>query len=134
MSTIPITIAGDFAQVRFSTFDLAEYGHFLSLKKALPAPEMDLSYDWGRDIYTVQFPARYASSFGVALGNPFTLLPMSPDIWDYQRYFVGWALKRKRAAFFWDCGLGKTRAFLEFARQAMAATGGKALIVSIAGN
>ncbi len=134
MSAIPVTISGDVAQVRFSTFDLAEYEHFLALKRTLPAPEMDLSYDWQGDIYTVQFPARYAAQLGVAVKQPFTLLPMAPDIWDYQRHFVTWALKRKRAAFFWDCGLGKTRAFLEFARQAMAATGRKALIVSIAGS
>lgn len=134
MSTIPITISGDMAQVQFRTFDLAEYGHFLTLKKTLPTPEMDLSYDWDRDIYTVQFPARYAASLGVEVLRDLALLPMSPDMWDYQRHFVSWALKRKRAAFFWDCGLGKTRAFLEFARQAMHMTGRKALIVSIAGN
>lgn len=129
MSSIPLTISGDLAQVQFKTFDLAEYDHFLTLKRTLPTPEMDLSYDWERDIYTVQFPARYAAQFGHYEQRAFEPLVMAPDMWDYQQHFVKWALKRKRAAFFWDCGLGKTRAFLEFARQAMAATGKKALIV-----
>jgi hypothetical protein len=135
MSAVPITISGDVASVRFSSFNLTEYGHFLELKKKLPAPELDLSYDWAKDVYTIQFPVRYAAQLGHCMQRPLVdVLAMSDGMWDYQQFFTKLAFKHKRFAFFWDCGLGKTRAFLEFARQAMNATGKKALIVSIAGN
>jgi len=128
-----ITIQGDYAVTEFKAFDLNEYSRFLDLKR-LPAPELNLSYDWRNDTYTVKFPARYAEQLGIKVKQDTQLLPMPQSLWDYQRYFTAWALKRKRAAFFWDCGLGKTRAFLEFAFQAMYLTKRKALIMSIAGN
>lgn len=38
------------------------------------------------------------------------------SMFPFQRDCVKWALKKGRAAFFWDCGLGKTLAQLEWAR------------------
>ena len=39
-----------------------------------------------------------------------------PKLYDFQREGVTWAIKTGRAALFWDCGLGKTFAQLEWAR------------------
>ncbi len=41
-----------------------------------------------------------------------------PDVlFDFQRLLVEWALKKGRAAIFADCGLGKTRMQLAWARE-----------------
>lgn len=42
--------------------------------------------------------------------------PLNPQLFDFQRDIVGWALKRGRAAIFADCGMGKTPMQLEWAR------------------
>jgi len=41
---------------------------------------------------------------------------VSPLLYDWQREGVAWAVRTGRAALFWDTGLGKTRAQLEWAR------------------
>lgn len=43
--------------------------------------------------------------------------PMHESLYDYQRAIVAWAIRRGRAAIFADCGLGKTRMQIEWARQ-----------------
>lgn len=42
--------------------------------------------------------------------------PLLPELFDFQKVIVQWALKRGRAAIFADCGLGKTLMQLEWAR------------------
>ncbi len=42
--------------------------------------------------------------------------PLNPQLFDFQRDIVAWALKRGRAAIFADCGMGKTPMQLEWAR------------------
>lgn len=42
---------------------------------------------------------------------------INPLLYPFQRRLVQWALRKGRAAFFWDCGLGKTAAQLEWANQ-----------------
>ena len=49
-----------------------------------------------------------------------------PLLHDWQRLSVVWALRTGRCALFWDCGLGKTFAQLEWARL----IGGRSLIVA----
>jgi hypothetical protein len=125
-----ITIEGAQAVARFSQFDLADYATFLKLKRTVPAPEMDLKYDWRSDSYTVKMPSRYAAALGCdasAAGSQVGL-PLAAFLFDYQRWFMKLALERKRYALFWDCGLGKTPMALEFCRQAMALTGKRAMV------
>lgn len=56
------------------------------------------------------------------------LLPSS--LFDFQRDCVSWGCRRGRAAFFEDCGLGKTRQSLAWAVQVVEKTGGNVLIVA----
>ena len=56
--------------------------------------------------------------------------PMPAHLFDYQADCVGFALRQGRAAMFLDTGLGKTRIQLEWAKQAAAATNGRALILT----
>lgn len=51
---------------------------------------------------------------------------LHPMLHDFQRDGVAWAIRTGRAALFWDCGLGKTFAQIEWARQ----SGETALIVA----
>lgn len=44
-------------------------------------------------------------------------IPINDKLFPFQRDIVGWGLKRGRAAFFEDCGLGKTPQQLEWAHQ-----------------
>lgn len=55
---------------------------------------------------------------------------LNPDLYDFQRDIVRWALAKGRAAIFADCGLGKTPMQLEWAHQICARVGGNALIVA----
>lgn len=125
-----ITIEGNQAVVRFGAFDLDDYATFLKLKRTVPAPEMELKYDWRADTYTVKMPSRYAAAMGVdasaaGVHEPLTLAAF---LFDYQRHFMNVALERKRFALFWDCGLGKTPMSLEFCRNSMQQTGKRAMI------
>lgn len=42
---------------------------------------------------------------------------INPQLFDFQKDLVSWAVRRGRAAIFADCGLGKTPMQLEWARQ-----------------
>ena len=42
--------------------------------------------------------------------------PLNPQLFEFQRDIVAWALRRGRAAVFADCGMGKTPIQLEWAR------------------
>lgn len=42
---------------------------------------------------------------------------LNPRAHDWQRHGVSWALRRGRAAFFWECGLGKTLCQLMYGEQ-----------------
>lgn len=55
---------------------------------------------------------------------------LNPQLFDWQRKIVAWALHRGRAAIFADCGLGKTPMQLEWAKQVAAHTGQPVLIVA----
>ena len=55
---------------------------------------------------------------------------INPQLFDWQREIVGWAVRQGRAALFEDCGLGKTAQQLEWANQVSKHTGGPVLILA----
>jgi superfamily II DNA or RNA helicase len=55
---------------------------------------------------------------------------LHPDLFDFQRDVIRWALKRGRAAIFADCGLGKTICELEWSRVVAEHTGKRVLILT----
>lgn len=55
---------------------------------------------------------------------------LGSHLFDFQAAIVTWACKRGRAAIFADTGLGKTAMQAEWARQVVAHTGGRVLIVA----
>lgn len=56
--------------------------------------------------------------------------PLHPEMFDYQAAVTRWGLRRGRAAFFQDCGLGKTFEQIEWAYAVFVQTGGYVLILS----
>lgn len=55
---------------------------------------------------------------------------INPQLFDWQRRIVEWALRRGRAALFEDCGLGKTAQQVEWASQVVKHTGRAVLILA----
>lgn len=55
---------------------------------------------------------------------------LNPQLFDYEKDIVRWALAKGRAAIFADCGLGKTAMQLEWADKVCKHTGGKVLILA----
>lgn len=55
---------------------------------------------------------------------------LNPDLYDFQKAIVRWALAKGKAAIFADCGLGKTAMQLEWSHQIHKRTGGKILILA----
>lgn len=63
-------------------------------------------------------------------GDGFEADNLPPQLFDFQRHLVQWALKRGRAAIFADCGLGKTLMQLAWADAVAKHTGRPVLIVT----
>lgn len=123
-----IEITGNQISVRFERFRLEEYATFIKTKAF---PESTTVYDWRTDSYTVTAPARFAHLLGVATpARVRAALPLSPWLFDYQRFIVKQALAAQRYAIYADCGLGKTNMFLEYLRHVRHRTGGPRLILS----
>lgn len=55
---------------------------------------------------------------------------VNPQLFQFQRDIVRWALRRGKAAIFADCGMGKTPMQLEWARHVVEHTGGNVLILA----
>ncbi|TXH09464.1 MAG: helicase [Spirochaetes bacterium] len=55
---------------------------------------------------------------------------LNPDLFEWQRRVVSWALKRGRAAVFADCGLGKTAMQLEWAHRVHQHAGRPVLVLA----
>jgi hypothetical protein len=110
-------------------FTPEDHRRFLDCKRL---PEKQVDYDRAHDVYRVESHSRFAHIVGGDV--PTSLVGRwtpSPHLFDYQRDLVRQALSVRRFAMFWDCGLGKTTAGLEFAVGALAESGGgKALILS----
>jgi hypothetical protein len=60
----------------------------------------------------------------------FDAVDVNRKLFPFQQAIVKWACRRGRAAIFADCGLGKTGMQLEWARQVVAHTGGRVLILA----
>lgn len=74
-----------------------------------------------------EYAAFLASKAVADVPTGLTTIPsLHPDLFDWQRDVVSWALRRGRAALFEDCGLGKTFQQLEWARHVP----GKVLILT----
>ena len=124
---ITITPDGQQMAVRFDQFGLDAYETFL---RAKAIPESDIAYDWETDTYTLAAPARFAMMLGVAgMGEQRERLPLSPHLFDFQRFCVGRALDAKRFALWADTGLGKSHMILEWVRQVQHLSQGKVLII-----
>lgn len=124
-----ITFDKDRLKVLFDRFDLDAYALFLKCK-ALPESEID--FDPERETYTLSAPARFSELLGIPSPSPVRAgLPYMARHFDYCRDITKIALQVKRWASWWDCGLGKTLHGLEFARQAAAITGKRALILTL---
>lgn len=110
--------------VHFRLDSIEDYRRFLAIKQ-LPKYKIR-----GR---TAEFPDEYAERLGLktTVETPIEYKP-HPAMFDYQKDITRLALTKKRFAFFWDCGLGKTLAFLDWARHVCVAIGSrrKVLIVS----
>lgn len=63
-------------------------------------------------------------------GFDISIEELNPNMFDFQKAIVKWALKKGRCALFLDTGLGKTICQLEFANQVCKHENGKALIVA----
>jgi len=97
--------------IRFDTSSVSDYKRFMQVK-ALPCYSVQ-----GR---TASFPEEYAARLGVkdetVIRDP---SPMPTWMFDYQKAITNIAIQRRKFALFWECGLGKTASFLEFAKQAL---------------
>lgn len=126
--TAAVRVEGDVAHVTFRVFDLDDYDLFVRTKRL---PESTTRYDWRADTYTVETAARFAPMLGAdAPARPAERLPVAGHLRDYQRWALEMALSAKRYALWLDTGLGKTSVYLEWARQVIALTGGRVLILA----
>jgi hypothetical protein len=123
-----VTVTERDAIARFDTFDLEAYELFLRTKAV---PERHLDFDWRTGAYTLTMPARFAPALGAQHGGQTKDLsgPIAPHLFDFQRFIVEQALDAKRYAIWADTGLGKTAMQLEWARQVVERTGGRAAIL-----
>lgn len=109
-------------------WELADHELFIRTKAL---PELLIDYRWEDDSYTLRAPARFARVLGLATQAPAVReLPLAGHLFDYQRWIVEMALKARRFAIWSDCGTGKTPMQLEWARQVMACTDGRVLIIA----
>ena len=98
-----------------------DYGKFIAIRK-LPQYKIVGS--------EAQIPDEYAHLLGTITERPSVQYNPSGGLFDYQRDITELACQKKKYAVFADCGLGKTRIILDFARHAAEATGKRTLIVS----
>ncbi len=123
-----VVLRGDNAEVEFGSFGLDAYETFLKVKQL---PEKHLAFDAFTGTYKVTTPARFAHILDPSMSAPVRpALPLASHLFDYQAWVDRRALEAKRFACWLDTGLGKTPILLEFARQVVARTGGRSLILS----
>lgn len=124
----PVQIDSNSLRVKFEGYGLNTYDLFIRCKAL---PESVLEYDREHDIYTITAPARFAGLLGVdGVTAEQSRLPLSYHLFDFQKFIIERALDARRFAVWADTGLGKTRVFLEWARQLKHSTNGRVLILS----
>ncbi|RYG37025.1 hypothetical protein EON81_07915 [bacterium] len=123
-----LELANGLATCRFNgSFGLEEYQLFL---KAKLLPERALDFDRMTGEYTIVTHERFAHILGAALPERAEVKwTIAPHLFDYQAELVRHAIQARRFAFYWDCGMGKTPAELEWCRIVQIITGGKVLIL-----
>jgi hypothetical protein len=127
-SPVQIEIQGPNMVATFDRYGLDAYQVFIRSKKI---PESQVAYDWRSDTYTLTAPARFAALLGVeGVATTGELLPLAEHLFDYQAWIVRMALDARRFAVWADTGLGKTPMYLEWARQVVALTGGRVVILA----
>lgn len=123
-----VEFVGDRMKLRFDSFGISDYKLFL---RAKALPEYSVEFHRETETYTLDAPARFASLLGVQAPAPSRPpLPFSPKLYDDQSEVTKMALDAKRFAIWSRCGNGKTPMGLEYARQVVAKTGGRVLIVT----
>lgn len=118
-------------EVVFSRYDLEEYDTFLRAKSV---PEFELMLDDSNGLVKgLSVPSRYAHLVDNAkvqiLYGEWEEMP--EFLFQDQREILKLALAAERFACWSDCGLGKTLIEFEFARQVVAKTGGRVLIITL---
>lgn len=98
-------------QVTFDLDDVESYRKFLAIK-SLPAYRIQ-----GR---TATFPDEYAYLIDGEKRNAEEIDYEAPEwMFDYQKATMPIAIRKRKYALFWQCGIGKTGVLLEFARVAI---------------
>jgi hypothetical protein len=126
---VSVTVTERDVRVDFDRFDLEAYDLFLRAKRV---PERELGFDWQTGGYSLTMPARFAPALGAAEPPPAAAgdTAIAPHLFDFQRFIVEQALAAKRYAIWADTGLGKTAMQLEWARQVVARTGGRVVLLA----
>ena len=121
---------GEQLNISFSApFDIEKYDLFLKAKRL---PESRLEYDETADVYTIETHVRYSDLLGIRKKRvQSNEIDFPPFLFEHQREIVKLALAAKRYAVWANVGLGKTLIELEFARQVVAITGGRVLILTL---
>lgn len=120
---------GESLKIEFQNFGTKEYDLFLKCKRL---PESRLDYNYFTDTYTIETHVRYASLLGVDEAVIETEnLELPNFLFEHQKEIVKLALAAKRYAVWANVGLGKTLIELEFARQVVARTKGRVLILTL---
>lgn len=117
------SVNGEAATVTLNPTSLEDYRLFLSLKR-LPSYGVE-----GNQVHTTAHYLQRLSEDRIVIPAA-TVQGMAPHLWDYQRWIVNAALRKRKFAVFADAGLGKTSIFLEWVRHVLASIPGKVLIVS----
>lgn len=117
---------GNQATIEFNAFDIAQYSAFIKVKAL---PERHIAFDPKTETYKVTTSARFARGIDAKAPEVAEAKPLAGHLYDYQAYFTAKALEAERYSHYWDCGLGKTAAGLEFATQVLDRTKAAVLIL-----
>lgn len=98
------------ATIRIDDLSLDSYRKFLAVKKL---PQYTIK---GREVTTDEDNLKFLEGYEKKERIIDTDLRVSSHLFDYQKFIVFAAIKKKQFAIFADCGLGKTAMFLEYAR------------------
>lgn len=78
----------------------------------------------------ISYEAFLENRRNIGCNNGFDPIFMPDYLFDFQKYLVGWAIRKGRGALFEDCGLGKTIQQLVWARNIFLKTGKPVLITA----
>lgn len=111
------------ATIEINDLSTESYRKFLAAKK-LPQYHID-----GHTIITDEDNLKFLEGYERTERKIDVELTVSPHLFDYQKFIVNAAIKKKSFAIFADCGLGKTAMFLEYARVVCQFIGDKKVLI-----